>query len=148
MAQAVPSASAVPCIDSLPAGWTFGQATVHDGRGRFWLNSDRAGHHAVAVTLSDRCDVSRAHAVTPDAPSTSSFEETRRGGSRVSLIRFDRFPGGCVTYDINVTKGSRPALLSDVDRALAYTARTRLARHVHLDAGLVLCGRGEACPGS
>jgi tRNA A-37 threonylcarbamoyl transferase component Bud32 len=148
MAQAVPSASAVPCIDSLPAGWTFGQATVHNGRGRFSLNSDRAGHRAVTVTLSDECDVSRANAVSPDPPITSSFEETRRSGSRLSLIRFDRFPGGCVTYDIKLAKGSPTALLSDVDRALAYTARTRLERHVYGDAGLVLCGRGEACPGS
>jgi len=100
----------------------------------------------VAVTLSDRCDVSRAHAVTPDAPSTSSFEETRRGGSRLSLIRFDRFPGGCVTYDINVAKGSRPALLSDIDRALAYTARTRLARHVTRDAGLVCAAAARPVP--
>ena len=112
------------------------------------MNSDRAGHRAVTVTLSDECDVSRANAVSPDPPITSSFEETRRSGSRLSLIRFDRFPGGCVTYDIKFAKGSPSALLSDVDRALAYTARTRLERHVYGDAGLVLCGRGEACPGS
>jgi hypothetical protein len=147
MAQAVPSASAIPCIDSLPAGWSFGEATVHSGRGRFWLSSDRAGHRAVVVTLSDRCDVSRARAASPNARGMPRFEETRSRGSRLSLIRFDRFPGGCATYDINFAKGTPRALLSDVDRALAYTARTRLVRHVYQDQGLVLCGRGEACPG-
>ena len=148
MAQAVPSASAVPCIDSFPAGWSFGHATVHNGRGRFSLNSDRAGHHAVVVTLAEACDVSRAHPVPADAPDTRRFEETRRSGSRLSRVRFDRFPGGCATYDINLAKGAPAAVISDVDRVLAYTARTRLVRHVYQDVGLVLCGRGGACPGS
>jgi hypothetical protein len=76
------------------------------------------------------------------------FEESRSRGPRLSLVRFDQFPGGCATYDIDFDDGAPPALLSDVDRALAYTARTRLVRHVHRDAGLVLCGRGEVCPGS
>jgi membrane-associated phospholipid phosphatase/tRNA A-37 threonylcarbamoyl transferase component Bud32 len=146
MAQAVPSASAVPCIDVLPAGWTFGQAVVHNGRGRFWLNSDQAGHRAVVVTLSHACDVTRARVVGRRPPDTTRFEEAR-SGSRLSLLRFDRFPGGCATYDIDFDAGAPPALLADVERALAYTARTRLVRHVARDSGLVFCGRDEACPG-
>jgi hypothetical protein len=147
MAQAVPSASAIPCIDSLPAGWTFGQAVVHNGRGRFWLNSDQAGGRAVVVTLSEECDISGARPAPPNARGTSRFERSRNRGSRLSLLRFERFPGGCATYDIDFDGGAPPELLSDVDRALAYTARTRLVRHVFQDVGLVLCGRDAVCPG-
>ena len=147
MAQAVPSAGAIPCIDALPAGWTFGHAVVHNGRGRFSLNSDQAGHHAVVVTLSHACDVTHARAVGRRGPSTIRFEESRNHGSGISLLRFDRFPGGCATYDIKFSDGAPPELLSDVERAIAYTARTRIVRHVHRDTGLVFCGRDEACPG-
>ena len=147
MAQAVPSAGAIPCIDALPAGWTFGQANVRNGRGRFSLNSDRAGHRAVVVTLADACDVSGARPVPANAPDRSRFELSRSRGTRFSLLRFDRVPGACATYDIDFDDEAPPELLSDVERALAYTARTRLVRFVEQDDGLVLCGRGEECPG-
>src|SRR4029450_12853939 len=43
MAQAVPSASRLPCIELLPPGWTVGDVFVRNGRARFALNSDRGG---------------------------------------------------------------------------------------------------------
>ena len=51
MAQAVPTASSVPCVASLPAGWTLGSVEVKRDRGEFSLDSDRAGKKAVVVTL-------------------------------------------------------------------------------------------------
>src|SRR5207253_1051072 len=51
MAQAVPSATRLPCIATLPSGWTFGGADMQRGRARFWLDSDRAGARAIVVTL-------------------------------------------------------------------------------------------------
>jgi hypothetical protein len=100
----------------------------------------------VVVTLSERCDVSRARSLPPNARGMSRFEQSR-SGSRLSVSRFDVFPGGCTKYDIDFDQGAPRALLSDVERALAYTARTRLMRHVDSEQGLVLCGRGAACPG-
>ena len=101
----------------------------------------------MVVTLSHACDVTHARAVGRRGPSTIRFEESRNHGSGISLLRFDRFPGGCATYDIKFSDGAPPELLSDVERAIAYTARTRIVRHVHRDTGLVFCGRDEACPG-
>ena len=122
MAQAVPSASQIPCIAALPAGWTFDQASVRRGQGRFWLNSDRAGARAVVVTLSAKCDVAR----TP-------------------RVRVFRFPGGCTTHEFDFDKGVPLALAADIERDLSFVPRARLVRHVHEDQGLVLCGRGGSC---
>lgn len=49
MAQSVPSATLIPCIEALPVGWTYGGSDVRDGVARFWLDSDRGGFHAVEV---------------------------------------------------------------------------------------------------
>ena len=125
MAQAVPSAKWIPCIASLPSGWSFGQAPVHNGRGRFWLNSDRAGHRAVVVTLTARCEVSSAR----------------------EDVRVDRFPGGCATYDFNFDASDSSVLLAEVDAALDYTSRASLIAHVDEEFVLKLCGRGVSCPG-
>ena len=123
MAQAVPSASQIPCIAALPAGWTFDQASAHRGQGRFWLNSDRAGIRAVVVTLSAECDVAR--------------------GPRVRIFRF---PGGCTTHVFDFDRGASPALAVAIERGLSSVPRARLVRHVDDDQGLVLCGRGTHCP--
>ena len=42
-AQAVPTASLVPCVRALPVGWSFGNVAVNDGRSVIALNHDRAG---------------------------------------------------------------------------------------------------------
>src|SRR4029453_4009352 len=43
MAQSVPSATLIPCIEALPVGWTYGGSDVSNGVARFWLRSDRRG---------------------------------------------------------------------------------------------------------
>jgi tRNA A-37 threonylcarbamoyl transferase component Bud32 len=123
MAQAVPSASQVPCIAALPAGWTFGEASAHKGRGRFWLNSNVAGTRALVVTLSVRCD-----------------------GARAPRVRVFRFPGGCTTHEFDFDTDASPALVDSIERGLSFVPRARLVRHVDDDQGLVLCGRGTHCP--
>ena len=36
MAQSVPSATLLPCIEALPAGWTYGGSDVGSGTSTFW----------------------------------------------------------------------------------------------------------------
>src|SRR5215213_933401 len=43
MAQSVPTASLVPCVELLPVGWTLGDVVVGNGSSRFTLTSDRGG---------------------------------------------------------------------------------------------------------
>ncbi|HEV3503837.1 MAG TPA: hypothetical protein VG637_00960, partial [Actinomycetes bacterium] len=43
IAQAVPTASQLPCVELKPAGWTVSGVFVRNGRVRFDLNSDRVG---------------------------------------------------------------------------------------------------------
>ncbi len=59
MAQSVPSATAVPCVAALPAGWETGSVNVRQDRTQFWLDSDQGGKHAVEVELlpPDDCAV-------------------------------------------------------------------------------------------
>ena len=63
MAQSVPTATQVPCVAALPAGWTVEDVSVHSGHSVFYLDSDRAGRHAVKVSLLPRATSARS--VTP-----------------------------------------------------------------------------------
>ena len=70
MAQAVPSAHAIPCVDALPPGWSIGGVSVRAADARFWLDSDRYGSHAVQIGLrsADRCLVERKRRAQPHHP--------------------------------------------------------------------------------
>ena len=145
-AQAVPSAALLPCIAALPAGWTIGGTDIASGKASFWLDSDRAGPRAVTVTLTATCDTSGAQQIPSDQPGTRRFEHPLSLAPQFSSLRFYTFPGGCATYRFSFAQGTSPALAVAVDNALAFQSRSTLVNYVRHTEGLVLCGRGAACP--
>jgi hypothetical protein len=145
-AQAVPSAALLPCIAALPAGWTIGGADIASGKTSFWLDSDRAGPRALTVTLAAACDTAGAHQIPSDQPGTRRFERPLSLVPQFSALRFYTFPGGCVTYQFSFAHGTSPALASAADSALAFQSRSTLVNYVRHTEGLMLCGRGAACP--
>ena len=106
IAQAVPSAGHVPCIEMLPIGWDFAGMDVRRGRARFWLGNDRAGARAVRVTLESTCDTSTATELPSDHPSTQRFLRLDQLGSRNTGAWLHTFDGGCTTYDFAVPERS------------------------------------------
>ena len=146
MAQAVPSATAVPCISSRPAGLSFGGATVRDGLARFWLDSDLAGEKAVAVTLTRTCDTANTRPVSSDEAAAERLDNqdaTSDGGS--SVDRFYRFPGGCVSYDYSFPSKNVAELEADAEEALGFLQRDHLVQYVKAQDNLTLCGAGATC---
>src|SRR5438034_8157578 len=146
-AQAVPSAGAVPCLSTLPSGWTYGGADIHRGLARVWLDSDRAGFHAAAVTLTARCDVSGAHEVPSDEAGARRFEQPLSLTPRLVAVRSYLFLGGCATYRFSFAPGASTALVFDVDSAVSFVPRSALVAYVRTTDAQLLCGRGAPCPG-
>jgi hypothetical protein len=79
MAQSVPSASLVPCVRSLPVGWSVANVTVNDGRSVLTLDHDRAGDGALVVRLTAAC--APAGAVEGPSP-TAGLRHLQRTESR------------------------------------------------------------------
>jgi tRNA A-37 threonylcarbamoyl transferase component Bud32 len=150
-AQSVPSATAVPCIESFPAGWELGGVRVKRNRTTFWLDSDIAGDRAVEVKLTfpEECDVSGAVAVPSDVVGLRRFEQPERLPPGAALTRYYLFPGGCVTYRMEFDADADASVMFDVDEALGFQPREKLVERVREDADLRLCGAGAPpCPGS
>jgi hypothetical protein len=128
MAQAVPSASQLPCIELLPAGWTVSDVFVRNGRARFALNSDRVGMHAVQVVLERTCQLGGAKVtrVPSDEPGTRRFERIGevRPGIGFTGSRFYVFEGGCVTYQFQFNSSEeRARLIGEVTLSLSFVTR-------------------------
>jgi hypothetical protein len=155
-AQAVPSATFIPCLLSLPQGWSYGGAEVRSGLVRFWTDSDRAGARAAEVRLTQACDVSRATAFRLDAPQDGMADQ--RGDIRgyeepatrqpATVTRYFVFTGGCVRYRLSFTRQSAPALFDEASQFLMFDPRSALVENVREGVGLPLCGAGAPpCPG-
>ncbi len=136
-AQAVPSASHVPCIDALPAGWRVGRTEIHSGGGSFTLGSDHAGSAAVSLAFAARCDISGAEPTVADEFGTKVWE---RGSTRYYTYR-----GGCTTYRFDFVTGAPATVTTEVEQALGFTSRMRLVEHLRETEGIRLCGFGAPC---
>ena len=149
MAQSVPSATSVPCVASLPAGWTVGGVRIRNDRGAFWLDSEDAGTRAVEVALlpPEQCTVDAATEVPSDEVGMRRFEQAEGLPPDLRSTRTYLFDGGCVTYTFEFAGDATAALTFATDNALAFQPRETLVRKVREHTGLRLCGVGAPCPG-
>ena len=148
-AQAVPSATQLPCIAELPIGWRFSGSEIDSGGATLWLDHDRAGIRAVEVHLSEGCDVSSAIEVPPgpDEICVQVYQDPESldpfVGARIAV-----FDGGCLVTRYRFAEGSEPALVVEVDRSVSTVARSDLVSGVAEELDLTLCGAGAPpCPG-
>jgi len=125
MAQAVPTASQLPCIELLPAGWNVGDIFVRNGRVRFSLDSDRVGANAVEVVLERFCTLGKVTRVPSDHPGTRRYQEviSIEPGRRYQGAVHYLFPGGCVTYRLDFRSDEQARPLTEVSLALGFVPR-------------------------
>ena len=142
-AQAVPSATLLPCVQALPAGWWYGGSEVRSGIARFWLESDRAGMHAVEVSLTRSCRTIGALDVTTSTQEIRVQELVRVYDLHpFTADRHFLFTGGCVTYRYRFGDEASPTLALEADQAVTFGLRAALVERVQDEFGLTLCGAG------
>ncbi len=151
MAQAVPTATAVPCVAALPAGWSVGGVRASRGVGQFWLDSDQAGDHALDVTLRapGACTLDGATEVTSDEPGMRRFERPTQLPPGLRTVRMYLTDGECVTYRFAFHGDTNASAIVVLDAALAFQQRSELVTEVERRSGLTLCGAGATtCKGA
>jgi membrane-associated phospholipid phosphatase/tRNA A-37 threonylcarbamoyl transferase component Bud32 len=133
-AQAVPSTSLVPCVRTLPVGWSLGNVAVNDGRSVITLRHDRAGE-AMVARLTAGCDVGQAAEQASGQPGVRSYQLVERQGPDFSAVRFDVFPGGCVTTRIRAPAPNRTEVTAAAPGILGFTPRQQLAAALERRSG-------------
>jgi hypothetical protein len=102
-AQAVPSATLVPCLDALPAGWTVANVAVDNGRSVLTLNHDQAGNDAVEVQLTATCNPGPTVEVPTEQPGVRRYQRIENTREAYSAVWYDQYAGGCVTTLLHST---------------------------------------------
>ena len=121
MAQAVPSATRLPCVATLPVGWSVGTAETIRGKAIFAVGVGDGSSEPVTVTLTESCP----------APA--------EGTEQIPI------EGGCVTYTPTITDRDVPSFAPG--GGLAFIARADLIAAVAAEDDQVLCGAlAPPCP--
>jgi tRNA A-37 threonylcarbamoyl transferase component Bud32/membrane-associated phospholipid phosphatase len=138
-AQAVPSASRIPCVEEFPAG-IHGALRVRNGESV--LQFDRASVD-IKLNIAERPQITaESGSVTIRLAATCPARTTTGQTVAVSEV-VDVFPGGCVTYRPNADGGASAALLDQATRAMSFRTRDELREalrrrsggRLHLDPG-------------
>ena len=136
MAQAVPSATELPCVGTLPLGWTVTSATIVRGRASFTMGIGAPDSSFVVqpgeppvvpiveVTLSRSCDATE----------------------RSTATEVIDVPGGCIAYRSSVPPNAAVVPSFDPGGGLSRVPRSELVAFIERDEGLKLCGAGVPCP--
>ncbi|MGY1702974.1 hypothetical protein ACI79C_00235 [Geodermatophilus sp. SYSU D00697] len=142
MAQAVPTASRVPCVEGLPLGWHFSGLEAQRGSARFWLDSDRDGVRAIEVALTGSCDTGEATEVPSDRDGMVRFERVTQVTPQYHGRRMYLFDGGCLTIAFTLGGESRAEALALATQGIGTLRRAELAEQVRAESG----GRLELDP--
>jgi membrane-associated phospholipid phosphatase len=118
MAQSVPSATRLPCVGRLPAGWGLASAHIVRDSASITLRIGGGVLNPVVVTLTATC---------PPAGDPT--------------IEFLPVEGGCVTYQTSIPEGSSDTVPSfDPGGGLSFVERSDLVTIVEQKEDLTLCG--------
>lgn len=137
LAQSVPTASYVPCIEQVPQGWrTSGFNPAQDGT-RFLLESDRAPGAPVVVRLRPTCSVAGASPTTPRRAGVLTYIRLASISPSYAGTLLDIFPGGCVAYSFDF-KGPYIALMDEFEGAIGLYPRQQLRLDLRKKLGVEL----------
>jgi tRNA A-37 threonylcarbamoyl transferase component Bud32 len=128
MAQSVPSASLVPCLQLLPVGWSVAEVAVNNGRSLITLNHDRGGEAALLVELTGSCDLAGAAEVASEVPGARRYVRTDRTTPGFSATRAYAFSGGCVTQRFGAAAPSVLRMSDTASTELGFITREQLRR--------------------
>jgi tRNA A-37 threonylcarbamoyl transferase component Bud32/membrane-associated phospholipid phosphatase len=128
MAQSVPSASLIPCLQLVPVDWTVAEVAVNNGRSVITLDHDRAGRAAMVVRLSAACDLAGATEVTSEQPGARRYLRIDRTAPGFSATRAYTFSGGCVTQRFRGAGPSAPRLSDTASTEFGFISREELRR--------------------
>jgi tRNA A-37 threonylcarbamoyl transferase component Bud32 len=125
-AQAVPSASQVPCVRYLPVGWSVAEVAVNNGRSVLTLNHDRAGLAALVVRLTAACDPTGAVEGPSARAGVRHYQRIESPTGEFTATWYDRFPGGCVTSRLHLTTDPNGEFAAQAPQVLDFTSRAAL----------------------
>ena len=123
MAESVPSASLIPCVDALPQGWTWHGFQANEMTSTFSLEQ-QDGDGLLEVQLLSSCDVSGDGERVEAFPTATVYRTVERRGAHV--VWTSTFPGGCSRVSLTFSAPQAQAEVDRLERAISFVPRDEL----------------------
>jgi hypothetical protein len=123
MAESVPTASLIPCVDALPGGWVFHTFEADDSHAVFSLQQQDGGG-LLDVQLVSSCDVTGSGVAVDGFPTAQRYRTEQNGGTSVAWI--STFPGGCSRAQLTFPVPPTQTDVDRVERAISFILRSDL----------------------
>ncbi|RBY92960.1 hypothetical protein [Blastococcus sp. TF02A-30] len=145
LAQSVPTATWVPCLEALPLGWDVAGLEASDDEARFWLDSDRDGVHAVEIRLDGGCDTTGATQIPSDREGMQRWERVTEVTPQYVGTRSYLFEGGCISVLFRLSGENRAEPLGFATQGIGAVPRdaVRAAVEEQTDGRLELDPDGD-----
>lgn len=131
LAQSVPTAAYVPCLETIPLGWDVAGLEATDEDARFWLNSNRDGQRAVEIRLDESCDTVGATRIPSDREGMQRWERVSQVTPRYEGTRFYVFAGGCISVLFRLSGENRAEPLGFATQGIGTVPRDTVREAVH-----------------
>ncbi len=123
MAESVPAASLIPCVEALPVGWTYHTFEANDTGSTFSLEQpDRGG--LLEVQLLSACEATGASKPIPGFPSAQQYRSVESAGARI--VWTSTFPGGCSRAELTFPGRPPNAEVTRIYQAISFIQRDTL----------------------
>jgi len=130
MAQSVPSASLIPCLQLLPVDWKVAEVAVNNGRSVITLDHDRGGRAALVIRLTASCDLAGAKQVTSERLGATRWYRAR---DNIRIYKFSG--GGCVTQRFSAAGPSALGMRETASTELGFITREQLRQALRQRSG-------------
>jgi methyl coenzyme M reductase gamma subunit len=141
MAQAVPSASLVPCVRAEIDKWVVTELDVGTGHVRVVVEYRPGDAEAVTIEVSPRCDVRGTHEVSSEHPGVRRFERDVETTDRYVIERYYTYPDACTFLRVSLTGRYAELRVAELTSVFGFVSRGNLDerigevsdRRLHLD---------------
>jgi membrane-associated phospholipid phosphatase/tRNA A-37 threonylcarbamoyl transferase component Bud32 len=137
MAQAVPTAERLPCIERLPLGWRLSSATIVRGRADFVMQVGAGGGGngaGIQLQVGQESGATTQVTLTQHCPAESD-----------PTTQTLEVAGGCVVYRSSPAAEDGVTPSFEEGGGLSLLERSTLVASVEDESGLSLCGVGASC---
>jgi hypothetical protein len=119
MAQSVPEATFIPCLDALPLGWELTDAESSDDRSVLKIENDAFDQH-LAIELVPKCEIGEATKTVSTRPDTDVYTEDE------GATTFHVFSGGCIRFAFETRNLARSPTGHAMTESISFMTRDSL----------------------
>jgi hypothetical protein len=130
LAQAVPTASAVPCLTAAIPNWLMSRFDVRDGSGLVEFTYRHSADDRVVIEVRPACDLGDAREVASRFDGMRRYNRTVTRAGRYADESYFVHPGGCTTLRFDIAGAGADLRGAEVAGELGFVTRADLDRRI------------------